>query len=92
VVCSDFIAQYAVNGTTFPCFASRTDPKLVVVDLDLQQVHAELFYSLAVPVPCLVVACIYIVIAYIYIYKDQETVRSLLKSLRLHCQIPVVIL
>lgn len=34
------------------------------------QVRDDLFYSLAIPVPCLIVAIIYIVVAYFYIYSD----------------------
>ncbi len=40
-VCSEFIAAYSTNGSAFRCFVSRTDPALVVVDLDLDQVGSS---------------------------------------------------
>ena len=75
-VCSDFVDQFSPNGTEFHCYVSKADPSLVIVDLDLEQVRNDLFYCLAIPVPCLIVSVIYIVIAYLYIYTDPPEVRK----------------
>ena len=40
--------------------------------IDLQEVKAHLFYSLAVPIPCLLIAIFYLVIAYKFIYNDDK--------------------
>ena len=78
-VCSDFVSAYA-NETDepFTCYVSRADPNLVIVDLDLSRTRSDLFYCLAIPVPCLVAAIVYIVVAYVYIYTDPPEVCILL--------------
>ena len=50
---------------------ARTNPELVIVNLDLHEVKSHLFYSLAVPFPCLFISLCYLVIAYKYIYNDK---------------------
>lgn len=70
--CNTFIVNYGQNGTNYTCHVSRTDPNLVVVELDLQEVKSQLFYSLAVPIPCLMVAIFYLVIAYKFIYVEKK--------------------
>lgn len=72
VDCNNFLKSYGTSGTNFTCFVSRLDPELVIVDLDLQQVKAHLFYSLAVPFPCLFVALFYLFVAYKFIYSDRQ--------------------
>lgn len=77
MVCSDFVASYAnVSDTPFHCFFSRRQSDLVIVNFDLDQVYNDLYYSIAIPVPCFVVSFIYILVAYFYIYAtplDTET-------------------
>ncbi len=63
VVCADFVAAHAKNGSVFKCFVSRADPQLVVASLDLDQVRSDLYYGLAIPVPSLLVSILYIVFA-----------------------------
>ncbi len=87
-VCSSFISSYARNGSEFRCFVSRADPALVIVDLDLEQVRRDLFYSLAIPVPCLLVSIAYVVVAYLFIYTDPPEVN--IKYRRLKIPHPVV--
>ena len=63
---------YGTEGINFTCYVSRLNPDLVVVDLDLQVVKNHLFYSLAVPIPCLFMAISYLVIAYKFIYNENK--------------------
>ena len=63
---------YGTEGTNFTCYVSRLNPDLVVATLDLQEVKNHLFYSLAVPIPCLLIAVFYLVIAYKFIYTDKK--------------------
>ena len=71
VDCHNFLKIYGANGTNFTCFVARTNPELVIVNLDLHEVKSHLFYSLAVPFPCLFISLCYLVIAYKYIYNDK---------------------
>ena len=82
-MCADFVSKYSGNGSEFTCYVSRANPAMVIVDLDLNQVHNDLFYCLAIPVPCLVVAIVYILVAYFYIYTDPPEVRVVLSSVLL---------
>ncbi len=43
----------------------------------LFQVRRDLFYSLAIPIPCLLVSIGYVVIAYLFIYTDPPEVREI---------------
>ena len=79
-VCADFVTAYSSNGTEFTCYVSRVNPDLVIVNLDLGQVKDDLFYSLAIPVPCLIVSIVYIFVAYFYIYTDPPEVSSQQRS------------
>ena len=56
----------------FTCHQSRVDPSLAVVNLDLNKVRTNLFYSLAIPIPCLFFALIYIVVVYKFVYKEPN--------------------
>ena len=69
VDCNKFLNTYGAQNTNFTCFVSRSDPELVIVNLDLQEVKRHLFYSLAVPFPCLFISLTYLVMAYKYIYN-----------------------
>ena len=71
VDCHNFLKIYGGNGTNFTCYVARTNPELVIVNLDLHQVKSHLFYSLAVPFPCLFISLCYLVIAYKFIYNDK---------------------
>ena len=72
VDCNDFLKYYGGSGTNFTCFVSRLDPELVIIDLDLDLVREHLFYSLAVPIPCLLVSLAYLVLAYKFIYSEKK--------------------
>ena len=72
VDCRNFMKAYGTEGTNFTCYVSRLNPDLVVATLDLQEVKNHLFYSLAVPIPCLLIAVFYLVIAYKFIYTDKK--------------------
>lgn len=71
VDCNEFLKTYGKNGTNFTCFVARTDPELVIVNLDLHEVKSHLFYSLAVPFPCLFISLCYLVFAYKFIYNEK---------------------
>ena len=69
--CSAFVHRYSNVSSTFRCFVSRADPELVIVDLDLNEIHRDLFYSVAIPVPCLVLAVGYLIMACKCIYNKK---------------------
>eukprot|EP00095_Tigriopus_kingsejongensis_P009662 snap_masked-scaffold1197_size55989-processed-gene-0.4 protein:Tk09662 transcript:snap_masked-scaffold1197_size55989-processed-gene-0.4-mRNA-1 annotation:"sodium channel auxiliary subunit -like protein" len=76
ISCPDFVDKYKTNGTTFTCFVSKKMPEIVLAELDLDQVRDELFYSLAIPIPCLLASVVYLVVAYFYIYDDSPPDKS----------------
>ena len=41
------------------------------MDLDLNETHRDLFYSVAVPIPCLILASAYLIMAYKCIYNKK---------------------
>ena len=73
VDCHNFLKTYGRSGTNFTCYVSRSDPALVIVNLNLQEVKAHLFYSIAVPFPCLLLSLLYLILAYKFIYNDPRT-------------------
>lgn len=72
VDCHNFLKTYGRSGTNFTCYVSRSDPALVIVNLNLQEVKAHLFYSIAVPFPCLLLSLLYLILAYKFIYNDPR--------------------
>ena len=68
--CHNFLKTYGRSGSNFTCYVSRSDPELVIVNLNLQEVKAHLFYSIAVPFPCLLLSLFYLVMAYKFIYNE----------------------
>lgn len=75
-VCTDFVEKYKEEGTRFTCYVSKKMPDVVLVDLDLDHVRLELFYCLAVPIPCLLISVVYLVVAYFFIYNDSPVDRT----------------
>eukprot|EP00094_Tigriopus_californicus_P000090 TCALIF_00087-PA protein Name:"Similar to tipE Protein tipE (Drosophila melanogaster)" AED:0.07 eAED:0.07 QI:331/0.8/0.66/1/0.4/0.5/6/5/332 len=75
-ICTDFVDKYKQEGTRFTCYVSKKMPDVVLVDLDLDHVRLELFYCLAVPIPCLFISVVYLVVAYFYIYNDSPVDRT----------------
>ncbi len=59
---------------TFTCYYSRANPKMAIIDLDLNSVYQDLFYSIAIPLPCLLISIVYMFVAYFYIYTDPQEV------------------
>ena len=81
VNCTTFVTLFSEIGTLFNCFVSRTEPELVISELDLTEVHRDLFYSLAVPVPCLALAFVYLLLAYKFIYNDDRNVKKVKQAM-----------
>lgn len=70
--CSTFLKQYKEIGTNFSCYYSRVDPGLVISYLDMRQVHMNLVYAMAIPIPSFIISVIYLTFAYFKIYNDDE--------------------
>lgn len=70
--CSVFLKTYQVIGTNFSCYYSKVDPGLVISELDMWQVHMNLVYAMAIPIPSFIISVIYLTIAYFKIYNEDE--------------------
>ena len=79
--CKEFANLYTEAGRTFNCFFSQKDPELVITQLDYDEVQEVLLYSIALPLPIFVFSIVYLIFAYLYIYKDNSKVGLLC----LHC-------
>ena len=77
--CNEFDLEFGQTGTTFNCFVSQKDPELVITDLDYEEVYTSLLYSIALPLPIFFLSLFYLVIAYLYIYKEDTKVVSIEK-------------
>ncbi|KAF5283416.1 hypothetical protein FQA39_LY04792 [Lamprigera yunnana] len=78
--CSTFLKQYKEIGSNFSCYYSRVDPGLVINHLDLWQVHMNLVYAMAIPIPSFIISVIYLTFAYFKIYNDDEEKEPLEKN------------
>lgn len=74
--CTIFNQTFVTIGTNFSCYYSRTDPSLVVSELNMEQVHLNLLCALAIPIVSFIVSVIYLTFAYFYIYNDPKTEKS----------------
>lgn len=78
--CSIFLKTYREIGTNFSCYYSRVDPGLVISHLDMWQVHMNLVYAMAIPIPSFILSVIYLTFAYFKIYSDDEEKAPLEKN------------
>ncbi|KAK9511887.1 hypothetical protein O3M35_000457 [Rhynocoris fuscipes] len=69
--CSIWIKKHMDIGSNYSCYYSRIDPGLVITDLDMHQVYMNLVYAMAIPIPSFIVSCIYLAMAYLYIYNED---------------------
>ena len=76
VECKKFLKQFGTVGTTFPCYVSQIDSDLVITELDLDEIHWILLYSIGLPLPILSVSIVYLCFAYLYLYRDDTKVRK----------------
>ncbi|XP_040575793.1 protein tipE [Lepeophtheirus salmonis] len=76
--CATFIKEYSPNGSTYPCYVSqRISSEIIAVpELDLNEVKSDLFYCLAIPIPCFLLSLAYLCTAYFCIYVNEGEVRS----------------
>lgn len=74
--CTIFNNTYVRLGANFSCYYSRTDPSLVVSELDMRQVHLNLICALAVPIFSFILSVIYLTFAYFFIYQDDASKAS----------------
>lgn len=70
--CSIWSKKYKTIGTNFSCYYSRTDPGLVISDLDLNQNTLNLIYATCIPIPSFIISVIYLTFAYYKIYAEDE--------------------
>ncbi|KAF2879181.1 hypothetical protein ILUMI_26981 [Ignelater luminosus] len=78
--CSTFLKQYKEIGSNFSCYYSRVDPGLVISHLDMWQVHMNLVYAMAIPIPSFIISVIYLTFAYFKIYNEDEEKEPLEKN------------
>lgn len=78
--CSTFLKQYKEIGTNYSCYYSRVDPGIVINHLDMWQVHMNLVYAIAIPIPSFIISVIYLTFAYFKIYNDDEEKEPLEKN------------
>ncbi|KAK5639080.1 hypothetical protein RI129_011572 [Pyrocoelia pectoralis] len=78
--CSTFLKQYKEVGSNYSCYYSRVDPGLVISHLDMWQVHMNLVYAMAIPIPSFIISVIYLTFAYFKIYNDDEDKEPLEKN------------
>lgn len=70
--CTIWGKKYKTLGSNFSCYYSRTDPGLVISDLDLKQNTLNLIYATCIPIPSFIVSVIYLTFAYFKIYNEDE--------------------
>lgn len=70
--CTIWAKRYKPIGTNFTCYYSRTDPGLVISDLDLYQNTLNLIFATAIPIPSFIISIIYLTFAYFKIYNEDE--------------------
>ena len=69
--CSIFAKHFGVTGRTFNCFFSQKEEGLVITELDHEEVYMVLLYSIALPLPIFFISILYLIFAYLYIYKGD---------------------
>lgn len=70
--CTIWAKKYTTIGTNFSCYYSRTDPGMVISDLDLYQNTLNLIYATCIPIPSFIISVIYLTFAYFKIYNEDE--------------------
>ena len=69
--CSAFAKHFGETGRTFNCFFSQKEEGLVITELDHEEVYMVLLYSIALPLPIFFISILYLIFAYLYIYKGD---------------------
>ena len=69
--CSAFAKHFGETGRTFTCFFSQKEEGLVITELDHEEVYMVLLYSIALPLPIFFISILYLIFAYLYIYKGD---------------------
>ena len=72
--CKAFAERFGQEGTNFTCFFSQKEPDLVITELDYEEVHLILLYSTALPLPLFFISILYLIFAYLYIYREDTQV------------------
>lgn len=78
--CTIWSKKYKTIGTNFSCYYSRTDPGLVITELDLHQNTLNLIMATCIPIPSFIISVIYLTFAYYKIYNDDDEAAPLDKN------------
>ena len=73
VDCEEFAETYGKVNTNFTCFYSSIEPDLVITRLNYKEITRTLLYCFAIPVPVFTLSICYLLFAYLYIYRDEES-------------------
>ena len=65
-----FLPTYGVVGANFSCYYSLIDPTLVITQLNIDKIWAELIYCLTIPIIIFVISVVYLFYAYFKLYAE----------------------
>jgi hypothetical protein len=78
--CTIWNKFYEVVNSTFTCYYSRIDPRLVITHLDMWKNSLHLVLAMAIPIPSFIISVIYLTFAYFKIYNEDEEQEPLDKN------------